>query len=150
MMRFVQKLLPKGWPKKYVIGRAGSPYLTRWDIFGNRHGWGPHLFLHRFHRSDSDAALHTHPWWFFSIILTCGYWEQTLEGTKWRGPLSILFRPKTWSHRIILDPGTEGQVYTLVFTGPKVQPWGFLCTNGWTHWKTVSDRENAGQPGCPE
>lgn len=141
---------PFRWPKKYVIGRAGNPYLTRWDLVGNRHGWGPHLFLHLFHRSDSDAALHTHPWRFISLILKGGYWEQTHTGTTWKKPLSLLYRPKTWAHRIILEKGTEGNVWTLVLTGWKAQPWGFLCKKGWVHWKTVVEREDSGLAGCPE
>lgn len=142
---------PFSWPKKYVIGREGNPYLSRWDIFGTKHTNWPHLYLHQFHRSDSDAADHGHPWFYLSVILKTGYWEFR-EGKfpKWIKPLSIIFRPKTWTHRIVLEEGTEGEVWTLVLTGPKVQEWGFNCKSGWTHWKKVTEREDQGLPGCEE
>src|SRR6516164_8203329 len=80
---------PIGRPRKYTIGREGNPYLTRWDLLGNRHTNWPHVYIHQFHRSDSDAALHSHPWLFFSAILKGGYYEATPTGTKWIKPWSI-------------------------------------------------------------
>jgi hypothetical protein len=139
---------PIGRPRKYTIGREGNPYLTRWDLLGNRHTNWPHVYIHQFHRSDSDAALHSHPWLFFSAILKGGYYEATPTGTKWIKPWSILFRPLSWVHRIILKKGTAGKVWTLVVTGPKRQEWGFLCPKGWSHWTKVTARENAGLRGC--
>ncbi len=143
------------WPKRYDIGREGRPYLTRWDLLGTRYAawWLPRLFLHQFHQSDSDAALHDHPWPFFSIILRGGYWEQTKNSFGWDRfvryrPLSMLFRRSNWFHRIVLEPGTEGKVWTLVLTGPRLRDWGFMCPKGWTPWKIVADREENNLPGC--
>jgi hypothetical protein len=136
------------WPRKYVIGRAGKPYLTRWDLLGTRHTGWPHVYLHKFHQSDSDIALHNHPFLFITFILRGGYYERTEAGTKWIKPFSLLYRPLSWAHRIILKKGTEGKVWTLVITGPKRQEWGFFCPKGWTHWAKVEGRENAGLPGC--
>lgn len=151
-----------GWRpfKKYVIGRPENPYLTRWDILGTRYGsnWLPRLFLHRFHRSDLDAALHDHPWGFVSLILTRGYWEEREcpetrpcslpEHRDWYPALSIVCRRSTWKHRIIINPEDRGSVYTLVLTGPKIRDWGFWCPKGWTPWKLVADREDKGEQGC--
>lgn len=134
--------------KHYDIGRFGKPYLTRWDILGNRHSSWPHIYLHQFHSSDRDTALHTHPWWFITFILRGGYYERTNSGTKWIKPWQILYRPLDWVHRVILKKGTESKVWTLVITGPKMQEWGFLCPKGWSHWKTVETREESGLPGC--
>ncbi len=131
---------PFSWPKKYVIGRSGEPYLTRWDILGTRHTTLPHIYLHQFHRSDSDIALHDHPFAFVTFILRSGYYERTESGTKWVKPFSILYRPLSWVHRIVLKKGTEGKVWTLVFTGPKRKEWGFFCPKGWKHWTEVEEK----------
>jgi hypothetical protein len=60
--------------KKEIANCEGDPYLTRWFIIRTRLIG---IFLHRFHRSDEDRALHDHPWTFISIILWRGYWEHT-------------------------------------------------------------------------
>ncbi len=143
--RFISWLLSLLF-ERHEIGRQGDVYLTRWVIWGKRFGPGRKVFLHRFHRSDSDAALHDHPWDFWSFILWGGYYEETPTGTKWHRPLSLLKRPAEWRHRVVLTPGWRA--WTLIWTGNKRRSWFFHCPKGATPWKQVVDREEAGLPGC--
>jgi hypothetical protein len=131
---------------RHDIGRDGSPYLTRWDVLGNRFGPGRKLFLHLFHRSDADEALHDHPWDFWSLILAGGYWEHTDAGRRWHGPLRLLRRPATWKHRVEIPAGRRA--WTLLWTSEKRRSWGFHCPGGWVHWKDFTDRSEASSSGC--
>ncbi|MFW6184410.1 MAG: hypothetical protein ACOC8X_11485, partial [Chloroflexota bacterium] len=64
-----------------IYDDQNRPYLTRnYLSHKNRETW-PGVFLHYFHRSDSDRELHNHPWdTAVAIILTGGYWEHRMEG----------------------------------------------------------------------
>lgn len=130
------------------IGRQGDTYLTRWTLLGRRFGPGHKLFLHRFRRSDSEAAMHNHPWPFWSLVLWPGYWEHTPGGRRWHGPLSLLRRPAAWRHRVELAPGRA--CWTLVWAGQRVQSWGFFCGHGFVPWREFVGREEAGLHGCGE
>lgn len=81
-------------------------YMSRWwkikrNAFFN-------VYFHQVFRSDDDTALHDHPWWSFSIVLTGGYYEhRILDGGVhqkiWHGPGSILFRRSgAFAHRLEL------------------------------------------------
>lgn len=70
---FVVEWLLDWFFTRYDIGRGGDTYLVRWFVYGQRYGPGYKVFLHHFYRSDSDAALHDHPWDFTSLILFGGY-----------------------------------------------------------------------------
>jgi len=123
----------------------------------------PRLYLHKFYRGDEDPHMHDHPWPFTSLILTKGYWEETPWDAKddkdWEigetrypswGPdegdwrerkfypaLSILRRPATWKHRVILEKG--GQAWTLVKTGVKERSWGFWVKDTLCPWRQYND-----------
>lgn len=60
-------------------------------------------------------------------------------------------RPKaTWingtrkTHKFELRPKP---VITLFITGPKIREWGFLCPNGWRHWRVFCDERDHGVIG---
>jgi hypothetical protein len=50
----------------------------------------------------------------------------------------VLRLPRT-AHRVELKVGVitgrSFPVWTLFITGPRVREWGFLCPQGWRHWK---------------
>lgn len=55
-------------------------------------------------------------------------------------------RLATSAHRVELI-GSQ-RVWTLFLTGPVVREWGFLCPQGWRHWKEfVQMREGGNQMG---
>jgi hypothetical protein len=148
--------------ERFDIGRNNDVYLTRWTLFGSRlSGTGRAVFLHRFHRSDYDDALHDHPWPFVSVVLSGGYYEHAVgqDGIirrRWFGPGRVLSRPAEWRHRIELSPGTEGRVFSLVFRGVKTRSWFFHCLSACgtrlsgkaVPWRSFIDRIESGALGC--
>lgn len=129
----------------------GSVYMRRWYLFRCS------LFsvrLHHIRRPDLDVWPHNHPWSFFSIILCGGYNEEWCPKEEFRfgmiDPLGgssgwIDFRRKmvtrfnfkryTDLHKIAsFHRGSESGAWTLIFTGPERQVWGFMTDQGFfTH-----------------
>lgn len=126
-----------------IMSRDGtSPYLSRWYPLGQRDDdknaavKAPerpfNLFIHRFHRSDEDGALHSHPWlWAVSLILVGGYEEEYRVGDRVErrtvrpGDINVLTGEDF--HRVDL---LEHDCWTLFIAGPKLP-------SGWAFW----DRE---------
>jgi hypothetical protein len=109
------------WPlKKVIVNCARDPYLTRWYLF--RREWLG-VFLHLFHRSDEDRALHDHPWSFLTIVLWRGYREFTPKGVRRIWPGMVLYRPAEWRHRVELIKGRSA--LTLVLRFRSRREWGF-------------------------
>lgn len=52
----------------FVIGDLSNPYLLRWWVIPRNRFFN--VYLHKFLRDDDDRALHDHPWWSMSIILS--------------------------------------------------------------------------------
>lgn len=68
----VETILDRCFNKRVIVNCDHIPYLSRWYLIRNSIVG---VFLHCFHRSDEERALHDHPWSFFVIILWRGYWE---------------------------------------------------------------------------
>jgi hypothetical protein len=148
--RAAEWLLDRLARERHDIGRVGlDRYLTRWALWGKRFsGDGCKVFVHLFYRGDAEPYDHNHPWAFWSLILAGGYFEHSPEGRRWYGPLRLLRRPASWRHRVELPEGRR--CWTLVWTGPKVQSWGFYCEKGWIPWRQHEANQAAGLPGCGE
>src|SRR5688572_25300457 len=128
--------------REIIIDADNSPYLIRYFIRRIKN-IGKYC-LHHIVRSDHDRCLHDHPWPFKSLIIWGGYYEivderMILESDRslwrpykdgqlirWFGPGSILRRPASWSHRIVLKEGKSA--WTFVFMGKKERDWGFWLT----------------------
>ncbi len=124
----------------------GDAYMSRWHI---RRKPGHHnLYLHRYSGSDDDRALHDHPWRSVGIVLWGHVREITPSGEKRLWPLLPKYRSAKYAHRLHLK---SRFAFTLFFTFPKEREWGFLCPNGWVHWKKFTDSsgQNTGA-GCPD
>lgn len=151
-------------PPDFIIGgQTNEAYMNRWYVIPRNRFLN--IYLHEFHRSDDDRALHDHPWGNVSILLEGSYMEfvpESLEtwrnseakvkfgkdlqhnqfyfireagGVYARGPRS-LHRIEMYQHEL----DSEGKarvkpVVSLFITGPKVREWGFACPQGWRHWK---------------
>jgi len=146
------------WPSliPFTIGPDDDPYLKRWFIIP-RNPWF-NVYLHHFHRSDDDRALHDHPWINISILLTGSYREHMPAGVvklrhPWR-PWAFWRLPMRWptsSHRVELIDGKR--VWTLFLTGPKVRKWGFHCPQGWIPYEEFAiftEHGNRIGKGCGE
>jgi hypothetical protein len=150
-------------PPRVIYDREGkSPYLSRYYLLGRptmadgSEPFGPDgspkvdsiwsegigVYLHKFHRGDSDEALHSHPWiWSRSLVLVGGYVEERRvktngQASRFRFQLvnRRIVRPFTWNkidaddfHRVDL---IEKDCWSLFIAGPKTgKSWGF-----WDRW----------------
>lgn len=150
--RLLCKLLPF-----IVIMKDGKPYLTRWFLNGIPN-YTPNerkLYLHRFHQSDRDRALHNHPWPGHSLILKGGYYEERRTllrvHTDIGGKVTHEYSPSSFKkvgflsrnhlsvndfHCATLLNEDEG-AWTLFWTGKRSQDWGFLTREDekYTPWR---------------
>lgn len=127
-----------------VIGGHEDPYLQRWHVIPRNCFFN--IYLHLFLRSDDDRALHSHPWLFnFSWLLEGTYFEH-LPGGKGvlREAGAKKFRWGPAFHRIEL---VDGACWTLFITGPRVRPWGFMCPQGFVHWRDFTSPHDSGVTG---
>lgn len=184
----------------FIIGSSDNPYLKRWyitpwsgwfrtDAEGNPIEVGalrlwqrlfrvlPNVYVHQILQSDDDRALHDHPWWNVSIILSGGYYEVMPDDWNPRGQVAtrrmgnIIFRRATAAHRLQLRGdyrgahwrkneaeightvgGQEWHVplktcWSLFITGPRVREWGFHCPNGWVKWTDFTKPTAPGEIG---
>lgn len=147
---FVKKFIEhvtKREPDIYIGGKD-NPYLIRWHVIPRNRFFN--IYLHHFMRSDDDRALHTHPWINMSILLDNEYVEHLHDTIVRRTAGSIVFRKSgNIAHRIEL---TCGPCWTLFLTGPRYQQWGFLCPQGFVHWRdfTSGDDGSTVGKGCGE
>jgi hypothetical protein len=123
-------------PDKTFADRLGlAPYLQRWFLWGGDSEGPLSSFLHCIRQSDSDRALHNHPWkWAVAIILAGGYVEERRVTRRIFGrdvhtvvcrrvgPGSINVIRSTDFHRVDL---IDGPSWSLFIVGPKFKGWGF-------------------------
>lgn len=119
----------------------GKQYLHRWYIIP--HNRLCNIYLHRYIGSDDDRALHDHPWFSVSFLMAGCLKEITPNNMRFIRRFIPVFRSARFAHRLELH---EGPAWTLFITGPKLRSWGFLCPNGWTHWRHFTD-ESGNQVG---
>jgi hypothetical protein len=128
--------------RKNIIGPESDPLMIRWVLI-RLAGWG--IYLHKFLRSDYDRSLHDHPWPFVAIILRGGYFEvhdqtqERREVEEWRGVGSVLLRPASWRHRVVLNGKPP---WSLVIVGRRCQPWGFFPAGQWCWWRKFDSEKN--------
>lgn len=126
-------------------------YMNRWWVekpaaLGASVGVDSACRIHQILRSDADRHLHDHPWPYTTIILAGGYWEVTdttdPQG-RWYGPGSVLQRPATAAHKLILPVGKT--CWTMFMTGPYAQGWGFITKKGKVPWREYLGVEAANE-----
>lgn len=126
--------------KKIIFDKSHSkPYLERYYVLlKNRTTFPFNVFLHKFINSDGND-IHDHPWGFFHLIISGGYWEyitvneddETLDqGVKkvWRAPGYHNIVTNEYKHRIAL--GFE-KPWTLCIPFRKVSNWSFWVPVVW-------------------
>lgn len=151
--RFADRLigLASKRPPDFVIGEPGAPYLLRWWLIPRNRFFN--LYLHQFLRSDDPRALHDHPWSNCSVILRGAYWEHLTSGARYRKAGQVVVRRGATAHRVELCRSTVREdspvtpAWSLFITGPVMRPWGFLCPQGWRHWKDFTSFREIGDDG---
>lgn len=131
-MSWKTKLLRKFFLVKEIRSRKGMLHFERWRILNV---WLFAIYIHKIYRSDEDIHQHSHPWIFFSKILTGGYIEQR----GGRGDLMTqgswtIMKPKEYHKITVIKPTTS-----FVITGPRLHKWGYMTSEG--HVDSVAYRE---------
>lgn len=132
MMNLILKQLEAHGRKRTILDRDGDDeYLDRYYLLHKSDGSKKvihnfNVFIHQFNKSDDADLFHSHPWPFWRMILTEGYWEHTPEkGRTWYGPGHMAYRPATALHWVELKPGTRPITLFMHFKKAD-EPWGFL------------------------
>lgn len=110
--------------------------FTRYALFKSR--WF-NVYVHQLYAPNWHPECHDHPWGFLTVLLWRGYVERipveddcvcgiprTVTRDVRRYPGQILWRPATFTHSVTTPRGTS---WSLIFTGPKVNDWGFRPCN---------------------
>jgi hypothetical protein len=135
-----------------------DPYLTRFYFTkrGSRRKF--RVYLQYFHRGDDDGALHNHPGWSCTLVITNGFveerWDPSTRNVESRrlppGAISVIHLDEF--HRVRLIDRKRG-AWTLAITGKRVQEaWGFWWpgTGGVTgfvpHFRFFRSRVRYGRP----
>ena len=142
MMRRAVKIAGRR-PPDFVIGAREDPYLLRWWIVPRNRFFN--VYVHNVLRDDDDRALHDHPWWSASLMLS-GHLKEVLKGDDWRvlSQGDIVLRSARFAHRLAIWNHRGTGVWTLFITGPRVREWGFLCPKGWRHWRVFTATDGTG------
>lgn len=130
-------------PPDLIVGTKADPYLRRWWLIPRNRFLN--VYLHCFHRSDDDRALHDHPWWSLSLLLCGRYFEQTISagGINHRREYRMgawRRRGARFAHRVEIKPGER--CWTLFITGPVIREWGFHCPTGWRSHRDFASLTN--------
>lgn len=134
LQEWARKIMER--PRDAYVGDAASPYLNRWYVIP-RNDFA-NIYLHEILKSDTDRALHDHPWDNMSIILSGKYTEHLSDGsTAIRLPESTVKRLAADKHR--LELARDEKVISIFITGPVVREWGFHCPQGWVPWERFLD-----------
>lgn len=113
--------------------KIGDDYLWRWYVIPRNRFFN--IYLHRFGRSDDDRALHDHPWYSVSFLLSGEMIEHNFRGICTIRRWWPIVRSAKFAHRLEL---VKGPVWTLFITGPNIRSWGFYCPRGWRHWRAFT------------
>lgn len=123
---------------RIVQDRKGvEPYLMRYYLFiKERSNFPFNIFIHKFLKSDEEDV-HDHPWSFFHIIISGGYWEHLPEDSNnldlgfkkiWRKPGHFKYVDASYIHRVELARDKNDkliQPWTIFIPFKQKFDWGF-------------------------
>lgn len=138
MNAFLERLIEQAAANPYsTLGSSSDPYMERGWLKNFTKDEPMSIRLHHTLRSDSDRALHDHPWENVSIIVAGECIEVMPEDQNqpcmmdtnhyvrvWRRPGDVVVRKATDRHRLIIPEGGAG-MWSIFMMGIKVQSWGF-------------------------
>ena len=124
----------------YDIILDNQLYLSRFNIIQTP--WFG-IKIHWILRPDPDRSIHTHPWRFISFVLKGGYSEYYSKRPDKSN--IILSKRINWfnyhniksAHQIY---SVSPKTLTLVFTGKRVESWGFYKDGKFIDWKYYHDK----------
>ena len=115
------------------LGKPECPYLHR-TMLKLPFGWS--LRYHRWYRSDDKRAMHDHPWWFITLVLT-GSYEDWTEGqicAKCNG-VGKLYTRRVEYHDFVICDVCDGRGFEIAIE--RMRP-GKLSFRPALHTHTVS------------
>ncbi|MGR3605308.1 hypothetical protein [Sulfitobacter sp.] len=131
----------------FVIGSPDDPYMLRWFWIPRNRFFN--VYVHSVLRDDDDRALHDHPWASLSLMIESGLIEEYKNNSGEKHlraiePMQWVYRDAKFAHRLMVR---DAPALTVFMTGPRVRQWGFLCPQGWRHWKDFVGADNPGDVG---
>lgn len=120
----MKKMFRKFFLVKEIRSQEGILHFQRWRILSTKYF---SIYIHRIFKEDSDYHLHSHPWNYFSFILSGGYEEASLyyNSVEYKNmlPMSFSFRKHGTFHKI----NTLFKTTTTLFvTGERKYSWGYF------------------------
>tara|TARA_Y100000768_G_scaffold387958_2_gene381184 strand:- start:131 stop:817 length:687 start_codon:yes stop_codon:yes gene_type:complete len=154
ILELCDNTFPENPMKRTIMDRRNQePYIMRYYlVFKNRNLFPFNVFIHKILKSDDDKDLHDHPWNFFHLILSGGYWEETVingdlnAGTEkiWRAPGYWNIVASDYKHRI--DIGNKKPWTIFIPFKKSKKEWGFWvrqtsseCPTGYV-WKKIPNK----------
>jgi len=143
----LKRLLRKLFLRKEIKSKEGVLHFQRWGV------WTPWLgiYFHYIAKADKDKHPHSHPWNFFTFILSGGYienfWSAELDQNgKCKQTITTarpgrgFFRSRDGFHQLI---ELLGPTWTFVVTGKDYDLWGYLVEENdeYLYWDFESYRE---------
>lgn len=130
-MNLIERSLRRWFPFKELGWESIGEKFTRWTIFKCR--WFS-IYVHKLDAPVRHPKCHDHPWHFWAVLLTGGYWEE-MNGKKiWRRPGSVLYRTARSLHNTITKPGKPN--WSIIVVSKKVRDWGMKTCDEPGHWLT--------------
>ncbi len=141
VLEYIYRVYPTHSSIKCIYDRnSKKPYIFRhYLLLKERDTFPFNIFIHKFMRGDEDD-IHDHPWDFFHIILSEGYWEyvpknidrSTLDqGVEkiWRKPGYFGKCSTNYKHRIVLE--NNKKPWTIFIPFKRITEWGFWVPIIW-------------------
>lgn len=133
-----------------------EPYLLRYYLlFTDRNKFPFNIFLHKFLQGDDDEDVHDHPWGFFHLILSGGYWEEVPVNTELlsKGMHKVWRKPGYWNvvgadykHRIELSTEKPWTIFIPFRKRIDGKKWGFWVNDKETaEWKKIPHDKYLGE-----
>ncbi len=154
----------RGWFEEIMDREGKDLYMLRmWLVQPRRDETGrwdsaESVLLHWFLRPDNDAAMHDHPWDFTTTVLSGAYqealpaphWQAAIGGPVFGMNLGFASSGQTLHHKaedLHAIERLDGDVWTLVRTGPRVRSWGFHPPGkDWVGWREYLGLGGAEKP----
>lgn len=103
---------------KTIKSRSGLIHFKRFAIIQTP--WFS-LYIHRIYEADRDPHLHSHPWPFWTMILSGSYWERTERGNTLRTAWNTKTGGYDYFHKI--DKIVDGPVTSIMIVGRRREDW---------------------------
>lgn len=107
------------WTYKELGWEEIGEKFTRFILF--KCAWFA-IYLHKLDAPQRHSQCHDHPWHFWAILLSGGYFEEMNGKRIWRSAGSILYRTARSLHNTITRKGYPN--YSIIVVSHRCRKWG--------------------------